>query len=85
VNSLGEKGRITVSIFDDNPPRCITADGTECLDIKHPAHIHAFHVKNIVSHLEGLDVHPSTGESAARTAWVCDQILSNTHQESPAP
>lgn len=77
VQVIGSHGKISFSMFADECIKCITADGIEILDIDHPTHLHKFHVENIISHLQGLTIHPSTGESAMRTAWVCEQILSS--------
>ena len=75
VQIVGAQGKITFSMFEDDSIKCETIEGTEVLNIDHPRHLHKFHVENIVSHMDGLSVHPSTGESATRTAWACEQIL----------
>lgn len=75
VTIIGEKGRISFSVFDDTNPKCETQDGVLSPDIRHPKHIQEFHVKRMVEHLSGRSTYSSTGESATRTAWVCDRIL----------
>ena len=82
VRVIGSHGKITFSMFADESIKCITAGGIEKLDIKHPKHLHKFHVENIISHLEGHSTHPSTGESAMRTAWVCEQILGSRNSSA---
>ena len=72
----GDKGRITFSVFDDTHPKCETQDGVISVDIKHPRHVQQFHVESMIEHLAGEKSYSSTGESATRTAWVCDKILS---------
>jgi predicted dehydrogenase len=73
---IGDKGKITFSVFDDTHPRCETAEETLSVDIAHPKHVQKFHVENMVEHLAGGTDYSSTGESATRTAWVCEKILS---------
>lgn len=78
VRIFGAKGNIRFSMFNNESIECETINGVEILDIDHPKHLHEFHVQNIISHLEGHMVHPSTGESALRTSWVCEQILKSS-------
>ncbi len=75
VEIYGEKGRIAFSVFGETPLICESEGGVETLEIKNPDPVQKFHVEQMVACLEGQSSHPSTGESAARTQWVCDQIL----------
>lgn len=72
---IGDKGRIVFSVFDEKSPQCETEHEILSIDLKHPKHVHKFHVENMVDHLLGKALPLSTGKSATRTAWVCDQIL----------
>jgi hypothetical protein len=40
-----------------------------------PPHVHQPLIKTIVAELNGHGFCPSTGTSAARTAWIMDEIL----------
>ncbi len=73
---IGDKGKIIFSIFDDTRPRYETKDETLSVDIDHPKHVQKYHVEGMVNQLLGRSNYNSTGESATRTAWVCEQILS---------
>jgi len=73
---IGDKGKIVFSVFDDKNPKCETQDGILSVDIKHPRHVQKYHVESMIEHLSGRASYSSTGESAMRTAWVCDKILS---------
>lgn len=76
VEIIGSGGRILFSIFDDAPLRLVR-DGTAVETVvEHPPVIQHFHVEAMRDHLAGRGPHPSTGESAAHTAWVMDRILS---------
>ena len=76
VEVTGSEGKILFSIFDEEPVRLLRGD--ECIetDVAHPPTIQHFHVEAMRDHLAGRALHPSTGESAAHTAWVMDRILS---------
>ncbi|NRB48443.1 MAG: Gfo/Idh/MocA family oxidoreductase [Saprospiraceae bacterium] len=71
---IGEKGQIIFHYFTSNKVRLELADQEEELDFEMPAHIQQPLIEKIVADLMGEGESPSTGESAARTNWVIDQI-----------
>ncbi len=75
VEIVGSKGRITYSMFSDNPVMLFTGKKKKSFKIKHPAHIQQPHIQSIVNELNNTGVCPSNGRTAARTNWVMDQIL----------
>ncbi len=75
VEILGSTGKITFSIFNEEPIILLNAQGEEKLEIPNPEHIQEFHVFNIKSHLLGEKTHPSLGSSGIHTSWVMDKIL----------
>ncbi len=75
VEIYGSKGKIEFSVFDEAPLLLTNSDGLTELFIDNPENIQLYHVKNIREHLLGNGKHPSSGQSAAHTAWVMDQIL----------
>ncbi len=72
---VGTEGQITFATFDTSPIKLTTATGTENFPIDNPAHVHQPLIQSIVDELNGEGRCPSTGESAARTTWVTDQLL----------
>jgi hypothetical protein len=58
------------------PIRLIRGDKAEEFPIGDPPHVHQPLIETIVAELNGQGSCPSTGTSAARTAWVMDEILS---------
>ncbi len=72
---IGSTGKISFSIFHENPLKLEYKDSSEVLEIEHPDHIQEFHVQDIKSHLAGERTHPSLGDSALHTSWVMDKIL----------
>jgi len=75
VEIFGSKGKISFSVFNEEPVFLVNTSGEEKLDIPNPKHIQEFHVKNIKSHLLGEKPHPSSGSSGLHTSWVMDEIL----------
>lgn len=76
VEIIGSAGHIVFAIFDETPLRLVRGGEAVETVVEHPAVIQHFHVEAMRDHLAGRDVHPSTGDSAAHTAWVMDRILS---------
>lgn len=71
----GSTGHIRFAVFSDMPVVLAVDGGEEAHEIAHPAIIQEPHVAAMVRQLHGGAAHPSTGETAARTALVCDRIL----------
>ncbi len=72
---VGSKGKIAYSTFDDSPVVLTTESGTQEFAIGYPDHIQQPLIQSVVDALNGARTCPSTGESAARTSWVMDQML----------
>lgn len=77
VKIYGNEGNITFSVFGEAPIVLERDDKIERLNIANPEHVQWHHVQNIKAHLSGASVHPSSGNTATRTAWVMDSILEN--------
>ena len=75
VQIYGSEGKIEFSVFDEKPISLEQNGKTQSLVIEHPENVQLYHVKNIKKHLLNQTIHPSTGETAAHTAWVMDEIL----------
>lgn len=72
---VGNKGKISYSTFDSEPIVLTTAKGREVFSFDYPQHIQQPLIQLVVDELNGAGICPSTGESAARTSWVMDQML----------
>ncbi len=75
VEIFGSNGKISFSIFNEEPIILANSNGEEKLDIPNPKHIQEFHVGNLKNHLLGEKTHPSLGSSGLHTSWVMDKIL----------
>ena len=79
---IGSEGKVTLSTFGGEPVLLETAAGSQAFDLPYPAHIQQPLIQQVVDALLGQAVSAasasecaSTGESAARTSWVMDEIL----------
>jgi len=72
---VGSRGRIVYSTFESTPIVLVTREGSTEFPIDNPTHIQQPLIQIIVNALHGRGTSPSTGESAARTSWVMDQLL----------
>lgn len=72
---MGSEGVLELSVFGDEPLRLETAAGIETFSRPNPRHIQEPLIQTIVDQLHGIGHCPSTGETAAKTSLVLDQIL----------
>jgi predicted dehydrogenase len=75
IEITGSEGRLTLSVFGNEPVRLETGTAVEQFDLPNPLHIQQPMIQSIVDELHGQGECPSTGVTAARTAWVMDQVL----------
>ncbi len=74
---LGSRGKISFSFFEQAPVRLETESGLQEFRFDRQEPIQLPLVQAVVDELLGRGKSPSTGETAARTNWVMEQI---THQ-----
>jgi hypothetical protein len=72
---IGSEGQLTFSTFDAQPVILTTSKGRTEFANDYPAHIQQPLIQSVVDELNGIGTSPSTGESAARTSWVMDEML----------
>ncbi len=75
VEIVGSKGKLSFSVFDEIPLQLHLDTGVTERFIENPANIQLNHVNALRDALTGNKPHPSTGQSAAHTAWFMEQIL----------
>lgn len=78
VRIVGSNGDISFSTFDDRPIVLKTAAGLSEFSVSNPPHIQQPLIQTVVDELRGVGVCPSNGETAARTSWVMDEMLSRS-------
>jgi predicted dehydrogenase len=77
VEVMGEHGRMEFSVFSFDPIRLVQGENRETISIIQPEHIQMPLIQTIVSELNGEGTCPSTGNTAAITSRVMDEILSD--------
>lgn len=72
---IGSKGKITFSFFESNPIE-LNVDGiTTHFKIEYPKHVQQTLIQSVVNEILGMGNCTSTGQSAARTNLVLEQVL----------
>ena len=79
---IGSQGKITFSTFGAEPILLTTETETVEFVIDNPLHVQQPLVQTVVNALNGVGSCPSTGESAARTAWVMDEFLKGFREKN---
>ncbi len=74
---FGTRGRVAFASFDEAPVLLQIGGETTEFTIPHPPHVQQPLIQRVVDQLNGVGRCPSTGETAARTTWVMDQILAS--------
>jgi len=75
IEIRGERGRVALSTFGDEPVLLQRDGREEAFDLPNPPHVQQPLIQTIVDELRGRGTCPSTGESAARTSAVMDAVL----------
>ncbi len=75
IEIAGTQGKVVFSAFGNAPVQLIRAGGATEFSIEHPPYIQQPLIQTVVNALNGAGLCPSTGESAARTSRVLDQLL----------
>lgn len=72
---IGSKGKIVYSTFERVPVRLQTEEGIQEFDLPPPPHVQQPLIQTVVAELLGQVGCPSTGETAARTSRVMEEIV----------
>lgn len=75
VEIVGDRGRLVFATFGDGPIRVETDGRVAEVRIVNPEHIQQPLIAMVVDALLGRGECPSTGDTAARTSWVMDQVF----------
>jgi predicted dehydrogenase len=85
VEIVGSVGVVRFSTFEEEPVVLENGDGTTELQIDNPPHVQQPLIQTVVNALLGRGTCPSTGESAARTSWVMDELLRGYRRRTGQP
>ena len=80
IQIIGEEGEINLPCFSHGKMTVKTKNGIQEMEFENPEHISQNLVQQVVNELRGEGSCVSTGESAARTAWVLDEMVKGYYQ-----
>lgn len=83
IQIIGEKGEICLPCFSHGNLKLKTAEGIEEMNFENPQHISQNLVQQVVEELQGFGKCVSSGNSAARTSWVLDEIVKGYYCNKP--
>ncbi len=75
IQLIGNKGSLRFSVFDYAPIELHTSEGTQHIVVPNPPYVQFPLIKNVVEHLQGLNVCNCTSVSATAVNWALDRIL----------
>lgn len=76
IEVIGDRGRLSFATFGDGPIILENEAGMQVFHVDDPLHIQQPLIETIVAELRGQPrACPSDAGSAARTAWVMDQVM----------
>jgi predicted dehydrogenase len=81
IQIIGEKGEICLPCFTPGNVIVKTKEGIRELEFRNPEHISQNLVQQVVDELRGIVKCVSTGESAARTSWVLDEMVKDYYAD----
>jgi predicted dehydrogenase len=76
----GSEGSISFSTFDSKPVRLKIKSHVEEFVIDHPEHIQQPLIQTIIGELNGEGKCPSTGETAARTTKIMEELIGDYYR-----
>jgi len=74
---IGSRGRLKFSSFSEEPIILENESGNQEIEFSYPEHVQQPLLEKVVASLLGKGESPSTGESAARTTKIMDQIIAD--------
>ncbi|MDX1284878.1 MAG: Gfo/Idh/MocA family oxidoreductase [Draconibacterium sp.] len=77
IEIIGEKGKLSLPCFSPGNLKVTKNGETKEMSFQNPHHISQNLVQQVVDELRGVGKCVSTGESAARTSWVLDEMVKN--------
>ena len=75
IDVVGEKGMLSFSVYNYDPIRLVTSDGTTNIVVENPPYVQLPIIRNVIEDLQGIGVCTCTSVSATPTNWVMDRIL----------
>lgn len=74
---IGSRGRLLFSSFNEEPIILENEEGRKEIEFSYPKHVQQPLLEKVVESLLGRGDSPSTGESAARTTGIMDEVIAS--------
>lgn len=81
IEISGTKGKISFSCFQHGDVKLTTPKGTVSFSFQNPQNIQHYLIQQVVQELRGEANCVSTGQSAARTNWVMEEIVKEYYKK----
>ena len=75
IDIIGDKGTLSFSVYNYDPIKVVTSNGTTNIIVPNPPHVQLPAIKAVVEDLQGIGVCNCTSVSATPVNWVLDRIL----------
>lgn len=75
IEIIGDQGSVSFSVFDFQPIKLHTCEGTETITVPNPPYVQYPIIKSVCEHLQGIGLCECTSASATPVNWVLDRIL----------
>lgn len=75
IHIIGDQGSVIFSVFDYQPIKLHTSEGTQELTVPNPPYVQYPLIKSVCEHLQGIGICECTGVTATPTNWAMDRIL----------
>ena len=72
---VGDKGTLSFSVFNYDPIRLVTSEGTQSIIVPNPPYVQWPIIRSVIEHLQGIGECECTSVSATPVNWVMDRIL----------
>lgn len=75
IEIIGDKGLVSFSVFNYDPIVLHTSDGTSSIVVPNPPYVQLPLIKNVIEHLQNINVCTCNSISATPVNWAMDKIL----------
>ena len=75
IEIIGEKGSLSFSVYNYDPIRLVTSEGTSNIVVPNPPYVQLPIIKSVIEDLQGFGACTCTPVSATPVNWVMDRIV----------
>jgi len=75
IEVTGERGTLSFSVYNYDPIRLVTSEGTTSIVVPNPPYVQLPIIKSVIEDLQGTGICSCTSVAATPVNWVMDRIL----------